>query len=293
MGYEKTIKMNPEMTGQAEIFPDILFSQAGGEDLYMQIISPWWHHDLDIIPRYPALVFIQGSSWTFPNVWYEVPQLCNLAQKGYVVATITHRNALEGHPYPACIQDVNTAIRFLRANADTYAIDVDHIGLMGTSSGGNMVLLSELYRDDPAMKTEEYADFSDKVNFIVSAFPTNDFVEFYKDPDMDQEIKDIFLAISDNKLDKDMTILRKMSPYLIIKDKIEAGEKIDFPPLFLTHGTGDLLIPYNQTKKFYDLIKEKTDIDTTFVTVEEGPHEGPFWSKEIRQMIFEFIEKNI
>ncbi len=308
MSYEKTISMNPDMSGMAEIFPDIVFSRQDGEELTMQILSPWWDHEGGEIPRYPLIVFIQGCGWTFPNVWYEIPQLSKFAQEGYVVAAITHRDATQGHPYPACIQDVKTAIRFLRKNADIYGIDADRIGLFGTSSGGNLAILSALYTNEtyfdliPHSETStlcllseknkiqdmEYPEFSDKIDYIISCFPTTDFVDFYLDPGMDTDIKSVFEALSDGKVDEEYSVLKAMSPCHILN---ELPKKPSLPPILLAHGTGDLLIPYEHSARLFKILKE-IGADVSFVTVEGGPHEGPFWSREMLSLIFEFIHSH-
>lgn len=289
--YKKvTIKNNPTLDGMAGMIPDVVFSQAGGEELKMQILSPWCDCEAKERPAYPLVVFVQGSGWTFPDVWFEIPQLGELARKGYVVATITHRNAMEGHAYPACIQDVKTAIRFLRKNAEVYGIDPERVGLWGTSSGGNLSLLTAMTMGEEAYETEEYQGYSDKVDYVVACFPTNDFVEFMQDETAEQDIKNVFVALSDGKVDENMTVLKQMSPYYIVEEAKKREESVKYPPIFLAHGDADELIPYRQTEKLYESLKD-TDTDVTFVTVENAPHEGSFWSREILELIFSFIEE--
>ena len=65
----------------------------------------------------------------------------HFAGKGYVVATIEYRLSGEA-PFPAAIQDVNCAIRWMRANAAKLGVDPDKIGLVGGSAGGHLVLLA-------------------------------------------------------------------------------------------------------------------------------------------------------
>ena len=286
----KKIKCNPTLQGMVEVFPDIVFSRAGGEELKMQIISPWWERDKGVIPAYPAVVFVQGSGWTFPNVWMELPQLCELARKGYVVATITHRNAIEGHPYPACIQDVKTAIRFLRKHAKDFGIAAGRIGLWGTSSGANLSLLTAMTMGDVRYMSEEHAEYSDAVDYVAACFPTTDFVEFMKDETADQGIKDVFTALSGGHVDEDMMVLKEMSPYYLVK-KATKEEIEAYPPMFIAHGDSDELIPHRQSLKFYEALEE-VGADATMVTVEGAPHEGSFWSREMLDLIFEFIEEN-
>ena len=286
-----TIKNNPSLEGMAALIPDIVFSHAGGEELKLQLITPWADCEAEERAVYPLVIFVQGSGWTFPDVWCQIPQLSELARKGYAVATITHRNAMEGHPYPACIQDVKTAIRFFRKNARLYGIDPERIGLWGTSSGANMSLLAAMTMGEKFYETEEYKGYSDKIDYVAACFPTNDFVEFMLDKDAAQDIKDVFVALSDGNVDEEMTVLKKMSPYYLAEEAKKSGEPVKYPPLFLAHGDADELIPYRQTEKLYDSLKE-TDTDVTFVTVENAPHEGSFWSREMLSLIFDFIEKN-
>lgn len=74
---------------------------------------------------------------------YEIPQLSALAREGFVVATVNHRDASsDPHDmFPAYLEDVKAAIRYLRANARQWHVDPDRLGIWGTSSGGNTSLL--------------------------------------------------------------------------------------------------------------------------------------------------------
>ncbi len=287
MGNIIKLPSNPAWEGMAEVFPDVVFSQAGGEELKMQIIAPWWDRGGKEVPAYPLVVFVQGSAWTFPGVWYQIPQLSELARKGYVVATITHRNSMEGHPFPACLQDVKTAIRFLRKNAPLYGIDAERVGLWGTSSGANLSLLAAMTEGEERYITEEYQGYSDRVDYVAACFPTTDLVEYMLDDGGEQEIKDIFTALSGGIVDEEMSVLKEMSPY----HRVQEGLLTEYPPLLIAHGDADELIPHNQSLKLYEAL-EKKGADVTMVTVEGAPHEDAFWSQEMLEFIYHFIEKN-
>ena len=84
------IDNNPLFSGLAEVLPDISYSAAHPE-LKMTIIFPQAARRLDDGRNYPTIVFVQGSGWTSPNIYYEIPQLSRFAQLGYIVATLTHR----------------------------------------------------------------------------------------------------------------------------------------------------------------------------------------------------------
>ncbi len=287
MGNIIKLPSNPSWEGMAEVFPDVIFSRVGGEELKMQIIAPWWNREGKEVPKYPLVVFVQGSAWTFPGVWYQIPQLSELARKGHVVATITHRNSMEGHPFPACLQDVKTAVRFLRKNAPLYGIDAERVGLWGTSSGANLSLLAAMTEGEERYITEEYQGYSDRVDYVAACFPTTDLVEYMLDDGGEQEIKDIFTALSGGIVDEEMSVLKEMSPY----HRVQEGLLTEYPPLLIAHGDADELIPHNQSLKLYEAL-EKKGADVTMVTVEGAPHEDAFWSQEMLEFIYHFIEKN-
>ena len=159
----------PLFDGLAEVLPDISYSAAHPE-LKMTLIFPQAARRLDDGRSYPTIVFVQGSGWTSPNIYYEIPQLSHFAQLGYIVATLTHRSALDGHRAPAFLEDVKTAIRFLREKAEEYKVDPHRIGIWGTSSGGNTALLAGLTGGDPAYRTGEYPEQSDHVRMVVDCF---------------------------------------------------------------------------------------------------------------------------
>ena len=65
-----------------------------------------------------------------------MPKIVELAKLGFVVASIEYRGTYkEDVRFPAAVQDTKEAIRFLRANAETYHVDPAHVMLLGDSSG--------------------------------------------------------------------------------------------------------------------------------------------------------------
>ncbi len=70
----------------------------------------------------------------FPGV------LAGLAAKGYVVASVNYRLSAEA-PFPAAVQDVKSAIRWLRAHANDYGIDTTRVAVWGEEAGGQIAAL--------------------------------------------------------------------------------------------------------------------------------------------------------
>lgn len=289
----ETFKSNPSLEGMARMCPDIVYSTATGEELKLALLLPWANcYQPESAPRCPLIVFVQGSAWTFPDIYSEIPQLSEYARNGYVVATVTHRNAMEGHPYPAFLQDVKTAIRFLRANADKYCIDPERVLIWGTSSGGNTAMLVGLTQDDPQFKTEEYADQSDAVNAVVQCFgPTDirDMYTYYQSafPGKDFDTKDnVFYGLCGGKPSEHFEIADAMSPTCYI----EKCEKI--PPFLMLQGDADPVVPYDQCLKMYHMLCD-AGADVRMIRVEGAPHERSFWSRELLDEISAYIRGKI
>ena len=282
-----SIKRNTMLDGLAEISPDIVYSHAGGKDLTLRVISPW-KNDANADRRYPLILFVQGSGWTFPNINYEIPQLSWYARHGYVVATVTHRNCYDGFPFPAFLQDVKCALRYMRAHADDWKIDPERVTVYGTSSGGNTALLVGLTGDDPRYKTEEYADQSDAVSAVVECFgPTDmfDLNDFHMKGNGTMDLCRKLFGDPDSEEAKAMA--REMSPLFIVKDGVS------YPPFLILHGDADRVVPYEtQGERMADRLDE-TGADVTLVRIEGADHEGDFWSDELHDIVLEFIDSHM
>lgn len=279
----KTLSVNTNLIGMSRVIPDIPYIVRNGREYYMQIIQPW---AADFGKKFPTVLFVQGCAWTTPDVYGEIPQLSRLAERGYVVATITHRDCMEGHPYPAYLQDVKSAVRFLRKHAKEYGIDSEHIGLWGTSSGANASMLVAMTQGEPSLTTKDNEEQSEEVNFVVDCFGPIDMkmtMEYSPDAEFDDILEH---AVAPDSIYTREEKITKMSPLQIA----EAGK--DYPPMLLLHGDKDMLISFEQSKRLYERLKE-LGYQPGFVTVEGADHESNFWSWEVLELIFEFIDRNI
>lgn len=281
----KRIPSNPSMNGLSRMHPDVVFSQVDGLALKCTIFTPW-NEAPDA--TYPAIVFLQGSAWKFPDRNYELPQLAWYANHGYVVMSITHRSSLEGHPYPAFLQDAKTAIRYLRAHAEQYHVDPDRIGFWGTSSGGNTSMLVQLTGDDPTLKTDEYADQSDAVKCCVECFGPSDMtlvVQAHQATGRHNGKDDLFTALVGEQDADD--VICGMSPYCRIRD----GET--YPPMLMLHGDADELVEYKtQGVRMYERYLQ-AGVDAQLICIEGAPHEGPFWSWQVHDEILRYWQQKL
>lgn len=277
------ISNNPTFKGRAFLNPGIVYSTATGVKITLDLLMPQMKDD-DTKSRYPLVVFIQGSAWEFPDTNYEIPQLSRISQAGYVVATLTHRNIKDGHPAPAFLKDVKTAIRFLRTNADKYHIDSERVYAFGTSSGGNTSLLLGLTGDMDEFRTEEYPDASDHVDAVIDCFGPTELSDYLSaaDPDFRKYAVETFTVFCGGKLD--LELLAKMSPI----NYVQEGKT--YVPFLIAHGNNDPVVDFSHSVKMVKRLEE-CGADVSFVCVEGAEHEGSFWSQQIWDIFLEFLNK--
>jgi acetyl esterase/lipase len=119
---------------------DITFATVDGVELQLDLARPSQGEG-----PFPALVFVCGGGWGLPcrDTLSQPTQWA--AESGYVAAAVDYRVVLEGretkYPFPAQVHDVKCAVRWLRANAEQYAVDPERIGAIGFESGGSLALL--------------------------------------------------------------------------------------------------------------------------------------------------------
>ena len=91
---------------------------------------------------YPVIVTVHGGAFSMGDKadGQQTPMLAAL-DRGYVVVSVNYRLSAEA-TYPAAVQDVKAAIRFLRANAAEYGLDPGRIAAWGDSAGGYLAAMA-------------------------------------------------------------------------------------------------------------------------------------------------------
>src|SRR5262249_19242996 len=122
----------------------------------------------------PGAIVIRGGGWMVNDRREFAHVASALAERGGIAASIEYRTADEA-PFPAAIQDVKAATRWMRANAPTYGVSTKAIGVLGGSSGAYMALLAGLTAAAPSLEGHGgHRNISSRVQAIVAmAAPTD------------------------------------------------------------------------------------------------------------------------
>ncbi|MBT8396283.1 MAG: alpha/beta hydrolase [Gemmatimonadetes bacterium] len=116
---------------------------------------------------FPAVVLIHGGGWSSGTRGDFLPEALHLASNGLVAGTIDYRLA-PAHVFPAALQDVKAAIRWLRANADAYSIDASQIAVMGGYEGGHLAAMVGTTEGVAQFEGEENPGYSSAVQAVVA-----------------------------------------------------------------------------------------------------------------------------
>ena len=97
---------------------------------------------------FPALVECHGGAWCMSDRTTEKIRHEFMASHGVVSVALDFRSGNEA-PYPASVQDINYAVRWVKANAAKLKTRPDLVGLSGQSSGGHLAMLVAMRPHDP------------------------------------------------------------------------------------------------------------------------------------------------
>ena len=215
--------------------------------------------------RRPGLVIVHGGGWRGGDKgggqWRSIP--LQYAAKGYVCISVNYRLTDEA-PFPACVEDVKCAVRWLRANANKYGLDPSRIGAYGNSAGAHLVAMLGLVGPDAGLEGDgPYQDQLSLVQAVCCSATPTDFSN-WGGPGKSFRGESTFLAgpaetLADRK--------KRASPISYVGP--------DAPPFLIIHGTADRTVPFSQGELFTAALKEAGAKDVTFLKF-EGAGYGVF-----------------
>lgn len=209
--------------------PDIEFGKGGEVALQLDLAKPE-----KMTGPAPCIVMIHGGGWRGGHRKVHVAQIFEFAKRGYVAVTIQYRLVPTAR-FPAQIEDVKCAVRYLRANAQKHNIDPERIGAVGFSAGGHLsMMLGTMDKADGLEGTGGHADQSSKVQAVVSFFGPADLAA----DDYPALVVGLINDFVGSTPEEDAAVRKQASPITYV-DKDDA-------PMLLYQGTKDRLVPHTQ-----------------------------------------------
>ena len=194
---------------------------------------------------FPALLDVHGGAWNRGERSNDAVMNQALAASGIVVAAIDFRLA-PAHPYPAQVQDVNYAVRWLKAHAPQFNADPDTIGGLGSSSGGHTLMLNAMRPTDPrytALALPAAGRLDAALAYTICCWPVLDPYARYL---YAQEAHNDRLAASTEAYFLDQDAMHEANPQHIL----DRGEPVQLPPTLIIQGTRDDNVPMSIPENF-------------------------------------------
>jgi acetyl esterase/lipase len=176
-------------------------------------------------PR-PAVVLVFGGGWRSGERSQQKVYGIKLAQAGFVCLATDYRPSTAAR-WPAQLDDVQCAIRWLRGHSEEFDADPERIAVSGNSSGGHLAL----------MAAAESARGGEPLSAVCAFYPPTRLVG------LDEESRDdtVRSLMGEGAAQEDY---EKASPLLLAARP--------FPPVLLMTGGDDRRVPVSHTYDFYD-----------------------------------------
>lgn len=252
--------------------------------LYMQLLLPSAGSGSG--GPYPIVVFVAGGGFHAPKVQYRLPALIRLAEKGFVVAMPEYRGT-ETAAFPDMVEDIKSAVRYLRIHGKEYHGDIDRIVLMGGSAGGNIVLAAA-YTDGLFDSPQDDLTVSARVSGVIDLYGVTDVTKALPKElkEMNDFATSLVVRLTGELNRKDLE--EKLKPMVVTN---YLSKDADIPPTMIVHGDADMLVSIEQSELLYQAL-EAAGKDVEYYRVKGAGHaDMKFFQPEMIKLYEAFIRR--
>ena len=212
-------------------------------------------------PAPPLIVYVHGGGWRLGD-----RKLCPdlkgfAARSGFAMASIDYRLSGEAI-FPAQIEDLKTAIRWLRSNYESFGYDPSRFALWGSSAGGHLAALAAT--SGPGVFEPADVDVSSAVSAVVDGYGPTDILQMDRQretecaPLDDPESLELppGARSADESSFESLLFGRSIAavPTLVQQANPIAYVKPGLPPFLILHGLSDRAVPHSQSVLLYEAL---------------------------------------
>jgi len=247
------------VSSAAEVQRDIEYGRVNGVSLRLDV-GP-----ADGKEPVPVAILVHGGGWSTgdksgsnrPGDSADItPWFALVHSAGFTWFSINYRLAPK-YPWPACRDDVSTAIRWVKAHAAEYGGDPRRIVLFGHSAGGHLVYYA-------GTNPTPGAD----VKAVVGFAPVTDlFSDAQTRGGLSQSLQWLF-GLPKTVTPETAAVLQAASPMQYVKPGL--------PAFLLVHGTLDQTVPFPMSLDFQSKMRAAGNV-CDLIPVERAPHSMMKW----------------
>jgi pectinesterase len=252
---------------------NVEYGEADGEKLLLDAHVPAGQGP------HPVLLIVHGGGWSAGDKETDIVPVLARAVTNFTWFTINYRLAPTNR-WPACFEDVQTAIRWVKQHAAEYRGDPSRMALIGYSAGGHLVTLAG---------TLTNADT--RVQAVVGfAPPTEIAFDAKRRGSIEKWMSMKWLLGSDSLDAATLATMENISPV----NHLQSG----LPPYLLVQGSADTTVPSDQTRDFAAKLRAAGG-SCDFITIEGGQHRirdwerfHPGWAREVSDWLQTHLAAN-
>lgn len=229
------------------------------------------------LTKRPGMIIIHGGGWATGDKGAAREQNIGktLASHGYVCMSINYLlQPKEGaRIWPRNVHDCKTAVRWLRAQADRFQLDTDHIGVIGGSAGGHLALLLGLTDKSAGLDPDgPYGDQSCAVQAVI----------------------DLYGPIADTPKWTATLLGETATPELAAQVTPLTHVDAQDPPVLVMHGTADTTVDVRDSEVMFEALK-KISPKHQLVIVSGAPHSFHLQPKQqdLRSIVLGFLDQHL
>lgn len=276
-------------------------------------IKQQWHdvaymdgdrHSMDIyLPNdgqgpFPVIVDIYGGGLIFGDKSsHKLEPALRMLDKGYAVVSVDY-SLIHQKDFPFQIYEIKAALRFLRAHADEYQLDMARVALMGESSGAHLAVMAGVSASVDALQNPFMGDNNNQpetVNAIIAMYGPyafDQFVSQFEESCVTPKYAETGTAESfegqmfNKQAPKDVPQrVKNYNPEMYFNDQM--------PPILAFAGTADAVVPYQQTVNMIDAARQYVPEEKAVLHLVEGTGHGPasYMTPEFTDEKIAFLEK--
>ncbi|HEY3797293.1 MAG TPA: alpha/beta hydrolase [Caulobacteraceae bacterium] len=215
-----------------DIQTDVIYGDAGNRPLRLDVYKP-------AKPNGAGVLLVHGGGWSRGSKDAVAPAATHLAEQGFVVMAQEYRLTGEAH-YPACIHDVQRAIRWAKEHAAELGFDPDKLCLEGHSAGAHLVLLAAGLPKGVA-PPEGLGAVSQKVAAVCAIYPPTIFHMGEARPSGSLPARVLPGADVSDASCAEASPIEHVTP--------------DYPPTILLHGDADKTVPVSASRRFEERLR--------------------------------------
>jgi acetyl esterase/lipase len=239
-------------TDEIKVTENVLYGTVNGMELHLDVYEP---DEKGTKPR-PAVVLIHGGGWIDLDKSTMRGMGQFLARSGYVCFSVDYRLFHPGENlWPAQLDDVQLAVRWVRANAEKYGVNAERMGAFGHSAGAQLAALLGM-QDTRNNADRGLAKYSSRVQAVVDVSGPTDFTT-----EAERQNGEFLAQFFGGEYSKKPELWKAASPVY----QVGKGDAA----FLIVHGRKDDSVPMAQAEELYAKL-QAAGVPAEFVKVDDG-----------------------